>query len=327
VSPTLAADPPPYVRTDAFTERDVIVGKDPWALPGTLSLPKGDGPFPAVVLVHGSGPQDRDESLPGAFGLTVSHPFRDIAHGLASRGVAVLRYDKRTKAHGGRMGPHFKEHPKDLNIDFEAVDDAVIALELARSTAGIDPKRVFLLGHSLGGALAPRIAERDGKVAGLIILAGMARTVEDTLPDQLEYLRALPGGDTNVPEPLLKGVKEACELLRSGKWPDGAKLFGLPIDYWAGLNAALPERHPAGLKRPMLILQGERDYQVTMKDFELWKKLTAGRADVSAETFPKLNHLFIEGEGKSGPAEYAKGGSVSGAVIEKIGGWVAATGK
>ena len=82
---------------DAFTETEVTVGSAPWALPGTLSMPTGNGPFPAVVLVAGSGPQDRDETIgPNA-------PLRDLAWGLASNGIAVLRYDKRTKAHGTEM--------------------------------------------------------------------------------------------------------------------------------------------------------------------------------------------------------------------------------
>ena len=96
-SPTPGGSPAAYVKPDAFTETEVTVGSAPWTLPGTLSMPKGNGPFPAVVLVAGSGPQDRDGTIgPNA-------PLRDLAWGLASNGIAVLRYDKRTKAHGTEM--------------------------------------------------------------------------------------------------------------------------------------------------------------------------------------------------------------------------------
>jgi uncharacterized protein len=85
--------PPSYADFTKFEEKEILIGKGIWSLPGTLSLPKGDGPFPAVILVHGSGPLDRDETI------GPNKPFRDLAHGLASRGIAVLRYEKRTKEH------------------------------------------------------------------------------------------------------------------------------------------------------------------------------------------------------------------------------------
>src|SRR5258708_674329 len=92
---------PGYVDTTRFTERDIQVGKEPWVLPGTITIPKGAGPFPVVVLVHGSGPNDRDETIGG------NRPFRDLAWGLASRGIAVVRYDKRTRVYGARMQSRF----------------------------------------------------------------------------------------------------------------------------------------------------------------------------------------------------------------------------
>src|SRR5690349_5011368 len=151
-----AYQPPAYVDTTRFTEREIQVGTDPWRLPGTITVPSGPGPFPVVVLVHGSGPNDRDETIGG------NRPFKDLAGGLASRGIAVVRYDKRTRVYGARMQSRF------ITLDAEVVDDALAALRLARSTTALDAKRVFLLGHSLGAMLGPTIAARDGHLAGLI---------------------------------------------------------------------------------------------------------------------------------------------------------------
>ena len=156
--------PAPAVAEDAnFSEREVMVGEGERALPGTLDMPKGDGPFPAVVLVHGSGAHDRDETI------GPNKPFLDIARGLAAQGVAVLRYEKRSHV-----------RPQDFasgnfGVDDETTNDAVLAVETLRQTAGIDPKRVFVLGHSQGGMMAPRIAMKDGNTAGLVLLAAPAR--------------------------------------------------------------------------------------------------------------------------------------------------------
>src|SRR5205814_1805761 len=145
------------------------------ALPGTLLLPKGKGPFPVVVLVHGSGPSDRDETVGG------TRVFRDFADGLADRGIASLRYEKRTKQHP-------TEFARTYTIDDETTDDAVAAVAFVRMQPGIDPKRVFLAGHSQGGMMAPRIAQRSPGLAGIALLAAPARQLQYLVLDQFTYL-------------------------------------------------------------------------------------------------------------------------------------------
>ena len=149
---------PPYVDLEAFEEIDVVVGQAPWVLGGTLTMPRGPGPFPAVVLVPGSKYPDRDST-----GGSVK-PSRDVAWGLASQGVAVLRYDKRTLTHALASA-----RQPDLTLDDELVDDALAAVALLRQTARIDPAHIFVLGSSLGGLAAPRVAQRDPAIAGLVI--------------------------------------------------------------------------------------------------------------------------------------------------------------
>src|SRR3954470_20562571 len=285
--------PPAYVHKDSFQEREVTVGTGEWALPGTLSMPLGAGPFPALVLVHGSGPNDRDETVGKEM------PFRDLAWGLASRGIAVLRYEKRTREHGSKLAG-----VKDLTVQQETVDDALAAAGLLRHTQGIDPRRVFVLGHSLGGMLIPRIGQRDPQLAGLIVMAGAARPLEDIILEQVSYLAAADGKVTDAEKSQIESLRAEVARVKALKPGDTGAALGAPDSYWLDLRGYNPPEAAKALKAPLLILQGERDYQVTMDNFAAWKKALAGRPGVTFKSYPKLNHLFIEGEGKSTPAEY-----------------------
>jgi hypothetical protein len=144
-------NPPAYIHTDAFHETEVTVGNGKWALPATLSMPEGAGPFAAVVLVHGSGPQDRDETI------GPNKPFRDLAWGLASQGIIVLRYEKRTKVHAKKFT---SEMISRITVQEEVIDDALSAVQLLRQTPGIDPGRIYVLGHSWEPRWPPESASK-----------------------------------------------------------------------------------------------------------------------------------------------------------------------
>jgi hypothetical protein len=303
--------PAPYVHKEAFHEREVTVGSGEWALPGTLTVPVGPGPFPALVLVHGSGPNDRDETV------EKNKPFRDLAWGLASRGVAVLRYEKRTRQHGGQLAA-----VKSFTVQQETVDDALAAAELLRHTEGIDPKRVFVLGHSLGGMLIPRIGARDPQLAGLIVLAGATKPLEDIILEQVSYLDAADGKVTDEEKSRFESLRAEVARVKALKPGETGTALGAPDSYWLDLRGYVPAEAAKTLKAPLLILQGERDYQVTMDNFAAWKKTLAGRPNVTFKTYPKLNHLFMAGEGKSLPAEYETPGHVAEDVIVDIAGWI-----
>ena len=163
---TTVYEPPAYVNQDLFTEREVQIGEGEWVLPGTLSIPVGDGPFAAVLLVHGSGPNDRDEAI------GPNKPFRDLAWGLASQGIVVLRYDKRTKVYPEKMSDLLNT----LTVKEEVIDDVLEAVSLLRSIPEVDSQRIVVLGHSMGGYLLPRIGAADRGIAGLVVLAGLCRT-------------------------------------------------------------------------------------------------------------------------------------------------------
>jgi dienelactone hydrolase len=296
---------PEYSKPDAFTERAVTVGEGEWKLPGTLTIPNGSGPFPGVVLVHGSGPNDRDETVGG------TKVFKDLAEGLASRGIAVLRYEKRTKLYGPKVASM-----KTFTLHDETVEDALKAVALMRTQQGVDPKRVFVLGHSLGGYAAPRIGQEDAQIAGLILMAGNARHLEDLVVDQVQSLGGAGKALDNA-----KAIQAKVKSLEPGDEASPAVL-GAPATYWLDLKDYDPVADAAKLGMPMLILQGERDYQVGMKDFEMWKAGVGKSKGVVMKSYPALNHLFVTGEGKSTSAEYAKPGHVAAEVVEDIAAFV-----
>ena len=309
--------PPKYVDKTGIIEDTVFLGREPWRLSGTLTRPASGDPHAGVVLVHGSGPNDRDETI-GA-----SRPFKDLAWGLASRGIAVLRYEKRTYAYQG--DPAFQSGV--FTADDEVVADAVAAVKALSQEANIDSGSLFLLGHSLGGMLAPKIVSQAPSLKGAIIMAGNVRPLDELFIDQLNYLAMQDGYVDNVERKQIVGAKalfdSISELNRS---PERIfDFFGnkTSAGYWMYLNRYNPAVAAKKLHHPLLILQGERDYQVTMTDFNLWQKALGGKTNVTLRSYPNLNHLFISGNGPSIPDEYRIPGHVASRVVVDIAEWIA----
>jgi hypothetical protein len=298
------ADPvwqhPPYAQPDAFKEREVTVGDGEWKLPGTLTVPAGKGPYPAVVLVHGSGARDRDET---AFTNKV---FKDLAEGLAARGVVSVRYEKRLKQYASRMSGN------PYTLDDDIIEDAAKAAALVRTAPEVDPSKVFILGYELGGYAAPRIAEADGKLAGMVLFAANERPLEDLFVDQAVA--------TAKPEKYLTGIKVAAARIKKLDQgdADGPPILGLPVSYWLDLRSYDPGPLVKQFPGRVLVLAAERDFQVPMTDFGEWKKVLAGRKDAAFKSYPALNHLFMAGVGKSSEDEYRKPGHVAPEAIDDL---------
>jgi uncharacterized protein len=319
--------PPDYAVPRRFTEREVTIGTGPDAVPGTLSLPRRRGVaawrrgrgYPGVVLLSGGGAFDRD----GTSGA--NKPLKDLAWGLASRGVAVLRFDKVTFAH-----PDLVAAAGDFTVSAEYVPHAVAAVGLLRQQPEVDPGRVFVLGHSLGGRVAPRVAAADGSVAGLVLLAGDAEPVADKAVRVARYIaEAEPGPAAEAFAETMAGqaaLADGPDL--TAATPAADLPFGWPGSYWLDLRAYDPVATAAGLGRPMLILQGGRDYQVTVaEDLARWRAGLGDRGDVTFRVYEADNHLFFSGSGRSVPAQYDPPQHVDGAVVADIAGWLAATGR
>lgn len=303
---------PAYVNTNNFTEKNVTIGDGKYKLPGVLSIPKGNGPFPVVVLVHGSGANDKDETLGD------TKVFRDISAGLASKGIAVLRYDKRTKEYGclGLVDTKF-------DLGKETVDDAVSAVKLLKKTEGIDPNRVFVLGHSQGAMLTSTIIKDcgDNGAAGGIMMAGPVDFL-DTFLEQSRYLNSIG----NMNEEQLKSVKSLYDLIKDnkdfpGNIPENTPIWGGYPYYWLSVKNSTQVNDAVNIKEPLLILQGKMDYQVDASNLDKWKDILRNKQNVEYNSYDKLNHFFIETKAKT-PADYGKAANIPDYVVNDISSWI-----
>jgi uncharacterized protein len=308
--------PPGYADPRSYHEQDVTVGSGPLAVPGTLTLPNRRGSHPAVVLLPGSGPLDRDSTIGR------NKPLKDLAWGLATRGVAVLRFDKVTYAH-----PDQVQNVADFTVDDEYLHHALAAVHLLREHPDVDPARVFVLGHSLGGTVTPRVAAAEPGVAGLVILAGGAQPLHWAAVRQFRYLASLDPETEAASQPIIDTATRQARTVDSPDLspttPASELPFGVPAPYWLDVRGYDPARAAAKLDQPMLILQGGRDYQVTVaEDLTRWRAGLAGRPGVTIRVYDADNHQFFPGTGPSRPSEYEHAQHMDPDVVTDIANWL-----
>lgn len=313
---------PSYAKPDTFTEQPLTLVNGKYELPGTLSVPKSGGPFAAVVLVQGSGPHDKDETV-GA-----NKPFEDLAWGLASRGIAVFRYTKRTYKYGAQSS----DPPANLTVDDETISDARAAVALLAKQKNIDSQRIFLAGHSLGAYLAPRIATSDAQIAGIVMMAANTQPMEKLLVDEVHYILSSGPPPTDSDKKQVAAIEEAAQKIESPDLKPGDTINLLsgpmPAAYWLDLRDYQPVAVAQALKIPILILQGGRDFQVPpATNFNEWKTALSPHKNVTFKLYLPLNHLFIAGTGPSLPQEYEKPGHVDEQVVADIAAWVSSGGE
>lgn len=298
-------------NNEFYSETEIKIGKTEAKMQGILCLPKQVKNFPIVVLVHGSGIHDKDETI----GLT--KPFKVLAHELAKNNIACIRYDKRAERPEGFDSLH--------SMQSMIVDDVLSAIELASQIEGVDTNRIVVIGHSLGGMLAPMIASQSRRVKAVILLAGNSRPLEDLILEQSIYLASRSGltKDEKVQLKKLKKQVKNVKNLDKLKNPYNTD-FPLGISYqeWKEFKEYNQVEKAKFISQPMLILQGERDYQVTMKDFNVWKSELKYKTNVYYRSFKGLNHLFCKGEGASFPEEYYDNCKIDAEVIAVITRWI-----
>ncbi|MGN2246330.1 alpha/beta hydrolase family protein [Frateuria sp. GZRR35] len=284
---------------------------------GALTLPAGEGPFPAVVLVSGSGDNDRDELI------GPNRPFRDIAEGLARLGIASLRYDKRNFDYNQTWGDKTGRV-----IDSEVTDDAVTAARLLAKQPHVDAHRVFVVGHSLGAMMAPRIGRRDPQLAGLVLMAGPARHILDALEQQAREQSIRAGLSAEDVRKSVQAVTDEKALLAKvgpGQDAPAGNFSNAPQTYWLSWQRVDPLADARALSMPMLFLQGASDFQVSPTlDFGRWKEALGQRDNTAFHLYPGLSHLFMPA-GKTGTiADYTAPATVDPKVITDLATWIKA---
>lgn len=309
-------------ESDVYTEEAVTVAGDPeMPLDGILTLPKDTENPPVVILVHGSGASDKDETI------YANKPFADLAHGLAERGIATLRYDKRHYSYpenAAVLGA-------DLTLRDETLDDVDAAIELMRGDGRVDSEKIFVLGHSLGGMLSPAIAAEHPELAGVISMAGTLRTLWEVVYDQNQEAIAamdvstLSAEDKATLDAQIAQIEADIITLRgdfSGLSNDTV-LMGIPVGYWKSLGQYCGMNFIEQVSMPMLILQGDADFQIYPdKDYVLWQKTLADRSNVTFHLYEGLNHLMMPTAGARDISEYQTASTVAAQVIDDIAAFV-----
>lgn len=292
-------------------ETEVTVKGPAGELPAVLLVPKREKPVPGVVLLSGSGPNDRDETI------GPNKPFRDIANGLADRGIATLRFDKRTHA--------LKAKAK-ATLAAEYFEDATAAIKLLAATPGVDPERVFVLGHSEGAMLAPTIGGQNEGIRGLVLMAPGIRPIDAMIIDQLAFGAKLTGRSEDEIAEQTKTLKDQFAAIRDPKRADAPAVMGAPAAYWRELLAIDVTKTVKDSKLPILVLQGDEDIQVRKDlDFNALKSSVGDAGGrVAYQSFASLNHLFMRVDGRSSGAEYGIPGHVEPSVPNAIADWILA---
>ena len=287
-----------FSQLDGIYDSPVVIGEGTeFPLNGLLSMPDDTTDLvPAVVLVHGSGPHDMDETI------FVNKPFRDIAEYLAENGIAVIRYDKRTFTHGAKF---VEKYGSSATVEEEIIEDAILAAEILKSDPRINENKVFMLGHSLGGMLAPRIHAEGGNFAGIISLAGSPRSLLDISYDQqMAYIEKMPEGAEKTDalsemetydEQIDTLMKLSDDEAKNTPMPGGISFY-----YYREMDAHPVSDYIKDIQIPFLIMQGEKDFQVYAgKDYVLWQEVLAGRTNATFKLYQGLNHLFMPSTGKN----------------------------
>ncbi len=290
-------------------EIEVTFGVEKYKLDGIITLPpNSSNPKPCVILVHGSGPSDMDESI------GPNKPFKDMAEMLSEKGVAVFRYDKRTFTYGREMVEAGAITPYE-----ETVEDVVKAYDFLLNRLEIDSDNIYILGHSMGGHLVPKINEHLDNPAGFIIMAGNISPLEDLMVEQIQYLASLDGSISEEERQYIEEIEKEVEKIKNLDTVEGGEMvLNANKEYWQYYRDYDVKTLAKEIDVPTLVIQGERDYQVDMEEFNMWKETVGNLDNFKFISYPELNHLMMPGEGTPNSEEYMVKNKVSENVINDI---------
>lgn len=303
---------PSYADTLKYQEKSIYLATKSHQLAAIVTTPKNVSSFPMVVLVHGSGPSDMDETI-GA-----NKPFKDLALGLAAKGIGSIRYVKRTLLYAN-------EFSKAFTVKEEVTDDAVVAVATAKAVSGVDPKNIYLFGHSLGGMLAPQIATLAPDLNGIILAAAPARKLTDIIVEQNTYYFGLAKDSTEAGkkqlDTILKDVRRSS-ITQLGNIKPDSLIVGLPASYWVNLNTYDQVATAKKLSKRILVVQGGNDFQVSKQDYDLWDAALNKKKNAAFKFYPQLNHLLTTQAEKGTAAQYQTPANVSEKLIDDLTLWI-----
>lgn len=305
---------PAYADTANIKQTEVKIKGTKNDLVGMLTTPKTGSNFPVVILVHGSGPGDMDQSV-GAV-----KPFKDIALGLAAKGIASIRYVKRTLVFP-------QEYTGAFTVKEEVTNDAVAAINLSKTIPEINKKQIYVFGLSLGGMLAPRIATLAPDIKGIILAAAPARKFTDLIIDQNKYMFGLANDTTQATkERFNKGLAmiETTRLNKLGNIKPDSLILSLPASYWVDLNTYDQVATAKKLSQRIMIIQGGMDFQVSEADYKIWSTALAKKSNVNLKFYPELNHLLTPQTEKGTADQYKNPANVAETFINDLATWIKA---
>ena len=303
---------PSYADTAKYQEKSVYLDTKDHKLAAIVTTPKNINNFPVVVLVHGSGPSDMDESI------GTNKPFKDLAFGLAAKGIGSVRYVKRTLLYPN-------EFNKAFTVKEEVTDDALVAIAMAKTVKGADLKNIYLFGHSLGGMLAPQLATLAPQLNGIILAAAPARKLTDIIIEQNKYFFALAKDSTEAGKKQLDTILTdvgRSKIIQLGNMKPDSLIIGLPVSYWVNLNNYDQVATAKKLNKRIFVVQGGNDFQVSQEDYKLWEAALNKKKNVTFKFYPELNHLLTPQTEKGTSAQYQIPANVSEKLIEDIALWI-----
>lgn len=306
---------PDYCDVSKFLESKITVVNGMYDLPGILSISNTPGKKPLVIILPEAGPTDKDGSY------EENKPYKDLAWGIASKGFAVFRYEKRSNNYGIFLLKDKAAYEKFTPRE-DLLDDLYKIIDSLKTLPEINPEKIFILGHGQGGMLAPLVAKERNEIAGIIMMGANAKRTQEMMIDQYKYLSKVSPEkkgeyDTQTKNAIRSMDKKLNPLTEHHLMP-----YDVQATYWIWLNQYSHLDISKKLNKPQFVMHGERDYQANLENYELWKRTLAKNKKATVKLYPRLNHLFYPGDAQSTYSEYYLKSNIPENIINDISSWL-----